>query len=271
MLRLFQGAASALLFSTATVIVILCYPPEARGRAIGLQVAGVYLGTTLGPVLGGIITHNAGWRALFMVVGAAASHQRARAVLEAARAWSGASRGTRRFDYLGSGVWIVALSAFLLGFSYLPALTGVILVSGGRGRTRSVLLAGEHAADPILSVDLLRNNRVFAFSNVAAFINYSGHLRHDLPHEPLPAVQPGSGRPDRRPDARDRGFLQTVLLAGGGPRSPTGSARRPRLRRHGACVLGLPAFVFLGETTPYWYIIVFCACWGSASPSSPRR
>ena len=69
-LRVVQGLGAALMFATFTAMITLAYPPETRGRALGLNVAGVYLGLTLGPVLGGIIIHNLGWRALFYVVGA---------------------------------------------------------------------------------------------------------------------------------------------------------------------------------------------------------
>ncbi len=59
-LRVVQGLGAALIFASFTAMIILAYPPETRGRALGLNVAGVYLGLTLGPVLGGIIIHNIG-------------------------------------------------------------------------------------------------------------------------------------------------------------------------------------------------------------------
>ena len=69
-LRAVHGLGLAMGAATTTALVILAYPPESRGRALGLNVAGVYLGLTLGPVLGGLIVHNLGWRGLFLVGGA---------------------------------------------------------------------------------------------------------------------------------------------------------------------------------------------------------
>ncbi len=44
LLRVLQGIATAVLFSCTVAMVTLAYPPERRGRALGLQVGGVYLG-----------------------------------------------------------------------------------------------------------------------------------------------------------------------------------------------------------------------------------
>lgn len=68
-LRALTGISLAIGSATAVALVILAYPVETRGRALGLSIAGVYLGFTVGPVLGGLIIHNLGWRNLFLIVG----------------------------------------------------------------------------------------------------------------------------------------------------------------------------------------------------------
>ena len=64
-LRALQGATDALMFATATALVMSAYPPNERGRAIGVNVASVYLGLALGPFIGGLITQYLGWRSIF--------------------------------------------------------------------------------------------------------------------------------------------------------------------------------------------------------------
>ncbi len=72
-LRLLQGFTTASLFSCTTAMTTLAYSPEERGRALGMQVGGVYLGLTLGPVLGGLIVDGLGWRYIFLLVGVVAA------------------------------------------------------------------------------------------------------------------------------------------------------------------------------------------------------
>lgn len=117
-------------------------------------------------------SRNAGWRAFFVVVGAL-SLVNATVPFWKLRKIDWREPKVARFDVFGSVVWAVALSALLLGFSYLPRLTGAILIATSVVGLVLFFWWEARAADPILSVDLFLRNRVFAFSNVAALINYS--------------------------------------------------------------------------------------------------
>jgi len=52
-------------------------------------------------------------------------------------------------------------------FSLLPDIPGAILIAVGIVGLAAFLWWETRAADPLLNVDLLRRNRVFAFSNAA--------------------------------------------------------------------------------------------------------
>ncbi|WP_263640870.1 MFS transporter [Methanobrevibacter arboriphilus] len=41
-------------------------PPKERGKGIGITISSVYIGLTLAPVLGGILTKNLGWPSIFL-------------------------------------------------------------------------------------------------------------------------------------------------------------------------------------------------------------
>ncbi len=71
--RVTQGLGSAMIFSTSMAMVTLVYPDKGRGRAMGIAVAAAYVGMTTGPIVGGVIVHNTGWRNLFLVIGCIAS------------------------------------------------------------------------------------------------------------------------------------------------------------------------------------------------------
>jgi EmrB/QacA subfamily drug resistance transporter len=167
--RLIQGAGSAMVFGTGMAIVTAVFPPGERGRALGYNVAAVYLGLSAGPILGGLMTDYLGWRSIFWVnvpLGAASGVLAAWGLKED----PDSARGGK-FDYAGSV--LVGLSLALIQFSARRlGLTGGLLLAGG-----AVCLAGfifwEMRSDsPIMDVRLFRRNRVFAFSNLAAFLNY---------------------------------------------------------------------------------------------------
>jgi MFS family permease len=66
-LRVLQGIGSAMIFGTGIAILTSVFPVKERGRALGINVASVYLGLSLGPFLGGILTQHFGWRSIFLV------------------------------------------------------------------------------------------------------------------------------------------------------------------------------------------------------------
>ena len=62
-----QGIGASMTFSTGVAIVTSVVPAAERGRALGITTAAVYLGLSLGPVVGGLLTQHFGWRSIFLV------------------------------------------------------------------------------------------------------------------------------------------------------------------------------------------------------------
>ncbi|MDD1749663.1 MAG: MFS transporter, partial [Methanothrix sp.] len=60
--RVLQGFGSAMIFGTGTAILVNVFPLQERGRVLGINAAFAYLGLSLGPFLGGLLTHYIGWR-----------------------------------------------------------------------------------------------------------------------------------------------------------------------------------------------------------------
>ncbi len=169
--RAVQGAGGAMIFGTGLAILTTVYPPAARGRAIGLNSAAVYLGLSVGPFVGGILTRLWGWQSVFFVsvpLGLVAAAVAARGLQGE---WKGSAGG--RFDAVGSAIYAGALLATMLGLSSLPQARGFGLVAAG-GLALVVFIGWERrVASPVLDVALLAGNAVFARSNLAALINYS--------------------------------------------------------------------------------------------------
>ena len=66
-LRILQGIGVSMMFSTAVAILTSVFPASERGKVLGINVATVYVGLSLGPTLGGLLTQNLGWRSIFFV------------------------------------------------------------------------------------------------------------------------------------------------------------------------------------------------------------
>jgi len=169
--RFVQGFGSAMMFGTSIAILTSVYPPKDRGKVLGLSTAVVYVGLSSGPFLGGILTEFLGWRSLFVVL----------MPLCAAILWVGYRRlegewaGSRgeSFDVAGSAIYAVSLTAVILGFSFLPDLLGVFVSLSGVAGIAVFASWEVRLTHPVLDIKLFRDNRAFAFSNVAALINYS--------------------------------------------------------------------------------------------------
>jgi MFS family permease len=61
-LRVVQGLGAAMFVTTGMAILTSIFPPNKRGKVIGIYVAAVYIGLSVGPFAGGFLTQYFGWR-----------------------------------------------------------------------------------------------------------------------------------------------------------------------------------------------------------------
>jgi EmrB/QacA subfamily drug resistance transporter len=260
-LRAAQGIAGAMMIPASTAIVTFAYPPERRGSALGLFAAGPYLGLTLGPVLGGVIIHNTGWRTLFWVAGALSLANCAIPIWRVLGAeWREPKRA--RFDVCGSALYAVFLPAFLLGFTLLPSVLGTALATVGALGIAGFIWWETRAGYPLLDIDLFRHNRVFAFSNMAAFINYAATLAVTFLMSLYLQYTRGLNPQTAGFVVVAGAFVQAVFSPVAGKVADRMEARLVASAGMGLCVLGLLGLVFVGENTAYWYVIAMLTVLG---------
>jgi EmrB/QacA subfamily drug resistance transporter len=169
--RIAQGIGGAMIFSTSIAIVTSVFPAGERGRALGLATAATYLGLSLGPVLGGLLTQHLGWRSIFLATVPLGLLGVALILWKLHGEWAD-SRG-EQFDLTGSILSALSLAAIMYGFSRLPSPAGAWLVLIGVAGIAAFVFWERRAPSPLIHMDLFARNRVFAFSNLAALINYS--------------------------------------------------------------------------------------------------
>src|SRR5919198_39091 len=65
--RVVQGVGSALMNPATLSIIVATFPPRQRGMAIGIWAGVSAMALAIGPLLGGVLTQNAGWEWIFIV------------------------------------------------------------------------------------------------------------------------------------------------------------------------------------------------------------
>jgi len=169
--RILQGIGGAMIFGTGVAIITSVFPVGERGRALGINVAAVYLGLSLGPLLGGFLTQHFGWRSIFL------ANVPLGLIIIASIFWKlkgeWAEAKGEKFDLGGSIIYSLALVAIMYGLSLLPAMSGVWAIIIGILGILTFIRWETKVESPVLHMSLFKNNTVFAFSNLAALINYS--------------------------------------------------------------------------------------------------
>lgn len=160
-----------MIFATGTAMVTSVFPVGERGRALGINAAAVYLGLSLGPFLGGLLTQHFGWRSVFFFNVPLGVIVIVVIFWKLKGEWAEAKG--EKFDFTGSIIYSISLTAIMYGFSQLPKLIGTLLIPGGFIGMLAFIKWEEKAQSPVFEINILRTNTVFAFSNLAALINYS--------------------------------------------------------------------------------------------------
>ncbi|MDD4753209.1 MAG: MFS transporter [Desulfitobacteriaceae bacterium] len=258
--RILQGTGGAMIFGTGMAILTSVFPPQERGKVLGINVATVYTGLSLGPVLGGLMNHNLGWQSIFFLTAIIGIVATVFTLFKLKGEWAGAKGES--FDLKGAVLYSAGLITFMYGISavatvslakYLLMLGVVILV---------VFVYYElKAKTPVLNLSLFKNS-IFAFSNLAAFIHYSATSGLGFLLSLYLQLIAGF-------DSQVAGLIllsQPIMMAVLSPFAGSLSDRiEPRILASsgmGLTAIGLFVFSFISQTTPIWLVIATLAIMG---------
>ena len=172
--RVVQGIGAAFLFSNSAAILTDAFPPDERGRALGLNQVAILAGSILGLVIGGVLaTYD--WRYVFLVsvpfgiAGTIWSHYKLKEIATI--------RKNQKLDVWGNVTFGAGLISLLISITYglvpyknsLMGWSNPWVIAGMA--TAFVLLAvfpfiETHVQDPMFRLELFKR-RIFAAGNVA--------------------------------------------------------------------------------------------------------
>ena len=123
--RLILGISLAFINVTSMAMIVNAFPPEERGKALGINITGVYVGLSLSPVIGGILDYNLGWRSVVLFGVPFLFAILALLLTRINEEWS--SFENMPLDIKGSFAYGIGIVLFMYGFTILNTQMGILL------------------------------------------------------------------------------------------------------------------------------------------------
>jgi len=176
--RLVQAVGAAFIFSNSAAILTDAFPPDERGKALGLNQVAALSGQFIGLLIGGILAVF-NWRYVFLISVPFGVFGTIWAFLRLREPAVPAS--TQKIDIWGNLSFIGGLTIFLIGITYALLPYGTDSMGWGNPWVITAMVAGllllaafpiieSRVKDPMFRIDLFRN-RNFAYGNAAGFLS----------------------------------------------------------------------------------------------------
>jgi EmrB/QacA subfamily drug resistance transporter len=213
-------------------LVTEAFPPNERGRALGIMGTVVSLGISLGPTIGGLVIGTVGWRAIFLVnlpVGITGLILVRRFVPD----WR--PPGGQRFDFAGAGLMFFTLLALALGLTFGPEngwLNPLIvgLLAGAAAGFVGFLIVERRLGQPMIDLRAFRDPlfSISLLTGFMVFVTIAGMFVMPFYLELVKGFDP-----------KRVGLFLTVVPAALGLTAPVAGALSDRYGSRGISVLGL--------------------------------
>ncbi|MDO5843611.1 MAG: MFS transporter [Methanocorpusculum sp.] len=168
-LRVLAGCGISLVMITSLAILTRIFPKNKRGFVIGINTAMVYVGLSVGPVLGGILTESFGWQSLFIVMTPLILCS---AVLLFIFLKEEFTEPVLFFDKVGTVLYAAAIFCLMYGLSTITEYGSAFLALAGFILLIIFVWYELKQKYPILHISLFFKNKRFARASLAALLNY---------------------------------------------------------------------------------------------------
>lgn len=169
--RALQGVGSSMIFGTSLAILVSVSTPQERGSMLGITIATVYIGLSIGPYLGGLLTKNFGWRSIFLVNVAIGLLVIVLILTKLTAEWK--TNDGSKFDLLGSATFGLMLLALMYGVSKLPSPSSFLPIGIGVALTALFIYIEGRVENPVLELSIFKTNKAYTLFNITALINFS--------------------------------------------------------------------------------------------------
>jgi EmrB/QacA subfamily drug resistance transporter len=181
--RILQGTGAACIFSTGPAIVTDVFPAKERGKALGLNVMAIYIGSALGPTLGGVLTYTLGWQAIFWVnipIGLSII------LLAFWKLKETHVKQAESFDLIGTVTFAAGLISLLVALTMGESIGWTSTTTLGLIALVFIAFALfvfwelRQGSNAMFDITLITKNRLFAAANIAALLNYTAFFATSL-------------------------------------------------------------------------------------------
>jgi len=167
-IRAGQAVGGAMTLATGLALIYDAFPMEETGRALGISVAGIFLGISAGPFLGGLLVSLRGWRFLFEA--GMVPFVVALAVCLRNLDWRLSPAPGERFDWPGAATSTLAIGLFVWGSAHVDGPLGRWCLLGSALAFAAFLVVEHRSPAPLLQLSLFSANRPFSLGIAAIAI-----------------------------------------------------------------------------------------------------
>lgn len=167
--RFVQGVGGAFANVAEMALIVLAISKESRGKALGIIIGGVYLGTSAAPVICGFLTDLFGWKSIFFVSIPFITFCILMMIFKFDADWI--TSPDDRFDLIGTLFYMSGIFMFIYGFTELNTVFGAVLTVVGLVVLVVFVLFELRQKTPVLNVNLFRN-KPFTYYNIAGLCGY---------------------------------------------------------------------------------------------------
>ncbi len=163
-----QAVGGAMTLATGLALLYDAFDASERGRALGISVAGVFLGISAGPFLGGIIASHLGWRWVFFAGMAPCGV----ALVTCLRNldWKLSPTPGERFDWWGAVVSALGIGLLVAGSAHTESPLGWWGIGVGVLALVVFLVIEARIEVPLLHLGLFASNPPFSLGVASACV-----------------------------------------------------------------------------------------------------
>lgn len=175
--RLVQAMGAGILMPMSMTVLLVSFPVEKRGAAMGIFGLVIAFAPAIGPTVGGIVVDTADWHIMFLGISALTAVVLVLAAILMEKKEAGGHKGDAAFDALSVALSTLGFGGLLYGFSAVGS-TGLSVISGaamavGAACVVWFFIRQTHLEVPMLRVKVLYNRKFLVATIIGMLVQGS--------------------------------------------------------------------------------------------------